>query len=64
MKTQQNEWAYREYIESGRWKCSQSPTGAHYWIGSSILLQCKYCGAERKINGNWRPKKNTKLLVR
>jgi hypothetical protein len=33
----------REYIESNRWKCNQSPSGAHYWIIRSQEMTCKYC---------------------
>jgi len=37
-----------EYIESGRWKCPESPTGAHYSVetskeGSYGIFLCKYC---------------------
>ena len=34
---------HREYIESGIWKCSQSPTGAHHWTGDEQTLTCKHC---------------------
>ena len=40
------------YIQSGSWKCSVSPSGAHYWqdvnitdskVRSCKSLRCKYC---------------------
>ena len=39
--------AYGKYIESGSWKCSSSPTGAHYWLVISDGMKCKYCSEER-----------------
>lgn len=44
-----NKQAHDDYVQSGRWKCEQSPTGAHYWIGDSRMIKCKYCGKEQKI---------------
>lgn len=35
--------AHQRYLESGVWKCSLSPTGAHHWIGDEVSLTCKYC---------------------
>lgn len=39
---------HREYVESGRWKCAKSPTGAHHWIEPSSAeapgaFYCKWC---------------------
>ena len=39
-----NVFADKIYLESGSWKCDKSPTGAHYFIGDSNVIQCKYCG--------------------
>jgi len=37
----------KKYLESGSWKCSDSPTGAHHWIIKRIktgkIMICKYC---------------------
>jgi len=39
---------YQQYIESGCWKCTSSPTGAHHWIEQdSSHFACKYCQATR-----------------
>ena len=41
---------YEEYYESGRWKCSESPTKAHKWrplFRGSDAWQCVYCEAYR-----------------
>lgn len=41
---------HREYLESGVWKCKESPSGAHHWIehlidGRSLgIFYCKWCG--------------------
>jgi len=40
--------AEQEYLESGHWKCSKSPTGAHYRIILKGKERCKYCGDVRK----------------
>ena len=34
---------HKRYLESGVWRCSLSPTGAHYWVGDEVSLTCKYC---------------------
>ena len=41
-----------EYIRSGRWMCSESPTGAHHWVETSVskLFDCKYCHVNRKFS--------------
>ena len=36
------------YIKSGLWRCSESPTGAHYWIITD-KMRCKYCDEERQL---------------
>jgi len=38
-----------DYIKSGVWKCSQSPTGAHHSIITGGVMKCKYCGKESAI---------------
>lgn len=41
---------YEEYYKSGRWKCSESPTGAHRWRPlhrGSEAWQCVYCKSYR-----------------
>ena len=47
--TTYNQRAHDDYIQSGRWKCDKSPTGAHYWIGNQYMLKCKYCGKEKQV---------------
>jgi len=43
----------KEYLESGSWKCSDSPTGAHYWIITRIktgkIMICKHCKGVRRL---------------
>jgi len=42
----------KEYLKSGVWKCSSSPTGAHHWMQMTEserlrtrgYFRCKYCG--------------------
>jgi len=42
--------ADRKYVESGRWKCKESPTGAHHWVElESGKFTCKYCLESRVI---------------
>ena len=40
--------ADREYVRSKSWECSQSPTGAHYWVydspGTAGSKTCRHCG--------------------
>lgn len=41
---------YEEYYESGRWKCDESPTGAHRWnplYRGAEAWQCVYCESYR-----------------
>jgi hypothetical protein len=33
---------YDEYLRGNSWRCSNSPTGAHYWIVGNQIV-CKYC---------------------
>lgn len=40
---------YNDYIKSGRWKCTDSPTGAHFWVERDGKFLCKYCGEERPV---------------
>jgi len=46
---------YKEYLASGKWKCTKSPTGAHHYICETIRFSypmtttkqtCKYCQYE------------------
>jgi hypothetical protein len=45
------------YLKSEKWKCSISPTGAHFWIVTSRIKHCmlisehvcKACGASKTI---------------
>ncbi len=42
---------HKKYIESGRWKCPDSPTNAHHWVehsGDGIFI-CKWCMDVRKF---------------
>jgi len=39
----------KEYIDSGRWKCAISPTGAHHWIVIRDQMTCKHCSEKRKV---------------
>jgi hypothetical protein len=43
--------SHQEYVESGVWKCEESPTGAHWWVESTELnlFECKYCHATKKF---------------
>jgi hypothetical protein len=33
---------YAEYLEGDSWRCSKSPSKAHYWVVGSQTI-CKYC---------------------
>ncbi len=33
---------YAEYLKGDSWRCSNSPTGAHYWIIGNQTV-CKHC---------------------
>jgi hypothetical protein len=39
----------KEYIDSGRWKCDESPSGAHHWIIIHDQMTCKHCAENRKV---------------
>ena len=44
--------ADKSYIESGRWKCGDSPTGAHCWQHMKRQLwNCIHCGSWRYYPG-------------
>ncbi len=38
----------KEYIESGRWKCAKSPTGAHHWHITEDQMVCIHCKENRR----------------
>jgi hypothetical protein len=40
----------KEFISSGRWKCEQSPSGAHHWIIISYEMTCKYCNNRKSAS--------------
>jgi len=40
----------KEYIESSRWKCDKSPSGAHHWIVSNHQMTCKYCNCNKQAD--------------
>jgi len=54
---------HRRYVESGVWKCSKSPTGAHYWIIESRVMVCKYCKERRKVPREV-PRKERRIALR
>lgn len=47
--------AYKDYIESGVWRCGKSPTGAHHWVEVAIgsktrgLFICIWCEDTKKF---------------
>lgn len=46
---------YKGYVVAGNWKCSNSPSGAHFWDINEKMV-CKYCGGTRNIPdavSNW-----------
>jgi len=47
--TAYNSHAHEDYIKAGKWKCDQSPIGAHFWIGNGPVVRCKYCGELKVI---------------
>ena len=47
--TYYNQRAHDEYMQLGAWKCSQSPTGAHFWIGDCFVLKCKHCRKTKNV---------------
>ena len=53
-KTENIATAFQRYVESEVWKCSSSPTGAHYLeaksaSGPDLKFVCNYCGISRTI---------------
>ena len=40
----------KTYLESGRWKCEKSPSGAHHWIIKDGKTKCKYCLSIRQLS--------------
>jgi hypothetical protein len=48
---------YQKYIDSGVWRCSKSPGGAHYWTttpGEQENYYCLYCGKTQNTNGRYK----------
>lgn len=48
----------KKYIESGVWKCTPSPTGAHHWVeverrSTKSLFVCKYCLGAKEFPTVW-----------
>jgi CRISPR/Cas system-associated exonuclease Cas4 (RecB family) len=39
-----------EYVAEGQWRCSKSPTEAHYWVVVSRSMTCKYCSENRDLS--------------
>jgi hypothetical protein len=39
----------KEYFASGDWKCSGSPTGAHWWNCNADPNVCKICGKVKSL---------------
>ena len=51
---------HNKYIESGEWKCAESPTGAHHWIEvqndkhqHTGHWYCKWCHDGKKLSSDW-----------
>jgi hypothetical protein len=40
---------YAEYLKEDSWRCSNSPTGAHYWLIDKGQMVCKYCSEARPV---------------
>ena len=40
----------KEYVESDRWKCEKSLTGAHWWVGHGTQLECVFCYEVKEID--------------
>lgn len=38
----------KEYLDSGSWKCAESPTGAHFWDCNLKPSVCTICGKVNK----------------
>jgi CRISPR/Cas system-associated exonuclease Cas4 (RecB family) len=39
-----------EYLAEEQWRCSKSPTEAHYWVIVSQSMTCKYCSENRDLS--------------
>ena len=37
----------KQYLKSGKWKCSKSPTGGHHNYIEGYIGTCKYCGEKK-----------------
>jgi len=40
---------YLQYVDSGCWRCDNSPTGAHHWVEHLGLWFCIYCSEARRF---------------
>ena len=40
---------YENYLASDVWKCLDSPTNAHHWIGNANKMHCIYCPKEQDV---------------
>jgi len=36
-----------DYIVSGKWRCSSSPTGSHFWDVLDTHWECRHCHEKR-----------------
>ena len=43
---------YDEYVVSGIWRCSSSPTGAHHWVEMAEAQKLKRAGVFRCVHCN------------
>jgi len=41
----------RPLANNTRWRCKQSPTGAHHWDIDGTNGTCRYCGEVRQFDG-------------
>jgi hypothetical protein len=39
-----------EYLAEEQWRCSKSPTEAHYWVIVRQSMTCKYCSESRDLS--------------
>ena len=53
MYTSDRDW--KSYVNSDIWKCTQSPSKAHHWVGNGAQIQCKYCHNKQVVEYrcNW-----------
>ena len=49
-KNQATYLADNKYVKSNKWKCKNSPSGAHVyiWEGTDLIGKCRHCGLEHK----------------